>query len=122
MLKVSPLGDVQAEANLLHRLQILQQMQADTCKVRTFEVGVLTPDWLKNATYLGVETVDTVECHKWSKADFLTYWASIKTGHPIRWLFFDGSQFDIMSYEPGRAPPEEILQAPLSCFENPETA
>ena len=82
-----------------------------------FGVGILTPDWLKNATYLGIETVDATECHKWEKADFLTYWASTKTGHPIRWLFFDGSQFEILTYEPGKVPPEETWQAPLSCFE-----
>lgn len=91
-------------------------MQAKTCKTIPFPVGILRPDWLNNATYLGTETVDTKECHKWEKADFITYWASIETGNPVRWRFFTGAQFEIMSFLPGTKVPEEIWQAPSYCF------
>ena len=45
-------------------------------------MGILTPDWLTNATYLGTDTVDTYDTHVWTKAEgFIKYWADTKTGH-----------------------------------------
>lgn len=38
------------------------------CKVLTFEVGILTPNWLNNATYLGQGVVDTFITNAWTKA------------------------------------------------------
>ena len=55
-----------------------------TCKEVDFPVGILTPDWLANATYLGKETVDTHNTHVWTKSEgFIRYWADAKTGLPV---------------------------------------
>ena len=55
-----------------------------TCKEIDFPVGILTPDWLANATYLGTDTVDTYDTHLWTKSDgFIKYWADVKTGLPV---------------------------------------
>lgn len=55
-----------------------------TCKEMDFPVGILTPDWLANAAYLGTDTVDTYETHVWTKAKgFIKYWADTKTGLPV---------------------------------------
>ena len=48
----------------------------------------------------------------------------------VRWIFFDGAQFDIMTFKEGKTLPDEEWQAPTYCFEqektgiasNPETA
>lgn len=63
------------------------------CRLVKFPVGILTPDWLANATYLGTETVDAKPCHVWTKAGgFIKYWADQDSGDPVRWIFFDGMQ------------------------------
>ena len=63
------------------------------CRLVKFPVGILAPDWLANATYLGTETVDASACHVWTKADgFIKYWADQESGNPVRWIFFDGMQ------------------------------
>ena len=63
------------------------------CRLVEFPVGILTPDWLANATYLGTETVDAKPCHVWTKTDgFIKYWADQDSGDPVRWIFFDGVQ------------------------------
>ena len=55
-----------------------------TCKEVTFPVGILTPDWLANATYLGTDSVDTYDTHVWTKSEgFIMYWADMKTGRPV---------------------------------------
>ncbi len=55
-----------------------------TCKEMEFPVGILTPDWLANATYLGKETVDTHDTHVWTKSEgFIRYWADVTTGLPV---------------------------------------
>ena len=55
-----------------------------TCKEVAFPVGILTPYWLANATYLGTDSVDTYDTHVWTKSDgFIKYWADMKTGLPV---------------------------------------
>lgn len=47
-------------------------------------MGILTPDWLANATYLGTDSVDTYNTHVWTKSEgFIKYWADMKTGLPV---------------------------------------
>jgi len=73
--------------------QFLLYRQQRTCKRIAFPVGILTPDWLANATYLGADTVDMRPCHVWTKSDgFIRYWADQRSGVPVRWIFFDGAQ------------------------------
>lgn len=92
-------------------------LQANTCRTRNFTVGILTPDWLAHATYLGIEMVDNRKCHKWTKSEFIDYWADVESGVPIRWIFlWDGAVFDILQYHPDIVPPDPFWQAPPSCF------
>ena len=89
-----------------------------TCKVMKFPVGILTPDWLANATYLGREMVDTHETHVWTKSDgFIKYWADVHTGLPVRWYFFTDVQFDILRFVVNETLPDEEWSAPLYCFD-----
>ena len=79
--------------------------------------GILTPDWLKGAEYLGEETVDNILCHKWTKADFVVYWANKETGIPVRWTFlWTGAQQEVLSFREGDTIPDESYQAPAYCF------
>ena len=88
-----------------------------TCKVIKFSVGILTPDWLANATYLGREMVDTRETHVWTKSDgFIKYWADVHTGLPVRWYFFTDVQFDILRFVVNETLPDEEWSAPSYCF------
>ena len=58
--------------------------ELETCKEIDFPVGILTPDWLANATYLGTDSVDTHDTHVWTKSEgFIKYWADVKTGLPV---------------------------------------
>ncbi|XLR44797.1 hypothetical protein HN51_028903, partial [Arachis hypogaea] len=46
---------------------------APKCDVFQLEVGILRPNWLNDANYLGQETVDYFVCNVWKKADFIVY-------------------------------------------------
>ncbi|CAM9189379.1 unnamed protein product [Scytosiphon promiscuus] len=39
------------------------------CDVMDFGVGIITPDWLKDATYLGEEQCGIYQCTKWEQGD-----------------------------------------------------
>lgn len=76
-----------------HIAWLMHMAEYSCCRLVKFPVGILTPDWLANATYLGAETVDAKPCHVWTKADgFIKYWADQESGDPVRWIFFDGMQ------------------------------
>ena len=92
--------------------------------VLNFTVGILTPDWLANATYLGREHMNGVECHKWTKAAFIDYWASTETGNPVKWVFlWDGASFDVTSFKVNATVPKtSYWQAPPSCFKQTDSA
>jgi hypothetical protein len=62
-----------------------------TCRVLTFPVGLLPPDWLDGATYLGRAWTGGFECHLWTKVDFIWYYEEVTTGRPVRWDFFNGT-------------------------------
>lgn len=80
-------------------------------------VGILTPDWLQNAQYLGKEKVASIDCYKWTKSEFITYWESIETRKPIRWIFlWDGAQFDIIDFRENVTVSDELWQVPQYCF------
>lgn len=62
-----------------------------TCTTRLFEVGVLPPEWLDGATYLGRTWADGFECHVYTKVDFIIYYEEVGTGRPVWWNFTDGT-------------------------------
>ena len=97
--------------------------QSNTCKVLTFPVGILAPDWLKGAQYLGRENVSSHLCDVWRKGpmNFITYWADVQSGQPVRFVFgMNGMQMDVITWEESKVLADEFWQAPNSCF-SPET-
>ena len=62
------------------------------CEAMEFPVGILTRDWLHNATYLGVRPCPFASsasrrCAAWTKADFIDYYADASTCEPSAWWF-----------------------------------
>lgn len=93
--------------------------EADTCRLLSFPVGILPPDWLKGAHYLGKDIASNHSCHVWQKgySHFITYWADVQTNLPVRWIFgLNGVVFDILTWEEQAVLAEEHWQAPSSCF------
>jgi hypothetical protein len=87
------------------------------CKVLHFDVGILIPNWLENATLAGEEVTDTFICNVWTKADFISYYAEKESSNPVRWTFTSsGAEFHVLSWEPGKKLPEKMWQAPPYCF------
>lgn len=58
-----------------------------SCVATWHPVGVLPPDWIDGAAYLGRETVDGFDCHVWSHPFFLRYYQDVATGRPVFWNF-----------------------------------
>mmetsp|Transcript_5401 Transcript_5401/g.7300 ORF Transcript_5401/g.7300 Transcript_5401/m.7300 type:complete len:232 (-) Transcript_5401:135-830(-) len=85
------------------------------CTTRHIPFGILTKDWLHNATYEGTTTINGFECNTWSKANFITYHAEVKTNRPVRWVFFTGMSQDIIRYTVDEEPPAEMLHVPDYC-------
>ncbi|GJN24784.1 hypothetical protein PR202_gb12547 [Eleusine coracana subsp. coracana] len=93
-----------------------------TCRTIRFPVGLLPPDWLAGATYLGRESVDGFDCHLWTKVDFVWYYEEVATGRPVRWNFFNGMQQHVMSFEVGGVLEDSEWQAPAHCFNGDNAA
>ncbi|GBG78530.1 hypothetical protein CBR_g27755 [Chara braunii] len=91
-------------------------VEKGTCRTMHFPVGVLRPTWLDGATYRGKEVVDGFVTNVWTKIDFITYYADVATGRPVRWTFFNGMDMHVMKYEPGVVLADRFWQAPDFCF------
>ena len=63
------------------------ELEQGTCKKSTFSVGILRPDWLSGATYIGTENIDGFKCNVWEKVDFIRYWEDVESQRPVSWLF-----------------------------------
>ena len=63
------------------------ELEQGTCKKITFAVGILRPDWLSGATYIGTENIDGFKCNVWEKVDFIRYWEDVESQRPVSWLF-----------------------------------
>ena len=61
------------------------------CETKHFEVGILRPDWLDGAHYLGQEKVDGFLCNVWEKVDFIWYYEDVVSKRPVHWRFFNGT-------------------------------
>jgi hypothetical protein len=61
-----------------------------SCRTIRFPVGILPPNWLHGAVYLGRESTDGFDCHVWTKVDFIWYYEDVVTHRPVRWNFFTG--------------------------------
>ena len=93
------------------------------CHVINFGVGILKPNWLAGATYLGEASIDSFLCDVWQKgtspvdasAPFLTYYNAQGTDYPVRWVFFDGASFDVLKWAVNQTADEMTWKVPLSC-------
>lgn len=102
------------------------ETNADECKVMNSGVGILTPDWLKGAKYLGTQIITTlnrgdVKTDVFSKNGaghfpFVTYYNDIQKNIPARWIFFDNATFDVLTWTQNENLSEEKWQIPESCF------
>ncbi|WVZ17821.1 hypothetical protein V8G54_010803 [Vigna mungo] len=59
-----------------------------TCQVLQVEVGILRPNWLQGATYLGQQRVNNFLCNVWEKVDFIWYYEDVLTRRPVKWIFY----------------------------------
>ncbi|CAM6042837.1 unnamed protein product [Sphagnum compactum] len=92
-------------------------LEHQTCLTMTFPVGILHPDWLANATYVGEQEIEGFKCNVWEKLDFITYYEDIDTKRPVSWVFFTGQTLHVMAFEEGNILEDQQWQAPSSCFE-----
>jgi hypothetical protein len=67
------------------------------CRSVQVRVGILCPDWLVvGAAYLGRAPVGGFDCHVWTKDDFITYYEDARTGRPVKWVFYTGTQLSLI--------------------------
>ncbi len=92
--------------------------RASECTPMNFSVGILRPDWLVNATFLGVEPADNyAKCNVWTKSDgFITYWEDAQSRRPVKWVFGTGMSEHVMQWREGEALPDDKWQIPAYCF------
>lgn len=67
------------------------------CRTSQLDVGILRPNWLAGATYLGQRHVDGFLCNVWEKVDFIWYYEDVLTHRPVHWLFYTGNVCDVTS-------------------------
>lgn len=87
------------------------------CKVLHFDVGILYPNWLENATLLGQDVTDGFVVNAWTKSDFINYYDDDASNRPVRWTFLgSGADYHVMAWSPGLTLPDARWQAPPWCF------
>ncbi|KFK39672.1 hypothetical protein AALP_AA3G274300 [Arabis alpina] len=91
-----------------------------TCRTVHFEVGILRPNWLDGANYLGQRQVNRFLCNVWEKVEFLWYYEDVITNRPVQWIFYTGREAHVMTFEVGAVLEDEKWQAPVYCFHNDE--
>ncbi|KAI3455203.1 hypothetical protein Pfo_011866 [Paulownia fortunei] len=87
------------------------------CKTRHFPVGILRPNWLDGANYLGQVHKDGFLCNVWEKVDFIWYYEDVATKRPVYWAFYTGMVVHVMTFEVGKVLDDPNWQAPVYCFE-----
>ncbi|XP_020588851.1 uncharacterized protein At4g14100-like [Phalaenopsis equestris] len=96
----------------------LPNTSSPRCRSAQLPVGILRPNWLDGATYLGQFTIDGFLCNGWEKVDFIRYYEDVATRRPVHWVFYTGRQAHVMTFEVGAALEDEKWQAPAYCFQN----
>lgn len=91
------------------------------CSSAQLEVGILRPNWLDGAEYLGQETVDGFLCNVWQKVHFLWYYEDVVTKRPVHWVFYTGRSIHVMTFDVGAVLEDKKWQAPVYCFEKKDT-
>ncbi|KZV44067.1 hypothetical protein F511_10738 [Dorcoceras hygrometricum] len=89
----------------------------EKCRTSQLEVGILRPNWLDGAVYLGQQQVDGFLCNVWQKIDFIWYYEDVVTTRPVHWVFYTGRSIHVMTFEVGAVLEDIEWQAPIYCFE-----
>ncbi|XP_055819173.1 uncharacterized protein At4g14100-like [Solanum dulcamara] len=87
------------------------------CSSALIDVGILRPNWLDGATYLGQQLIDGFQCNVWQKVDFIWYYEDVVTKRPVHWVFYTGRSLHVMTFEVGAVLEDAKWQAPVYCFE-----
>ncbi|KAL9229866.1 hypothetical protein vseg_005286 [Gypsophila vaccaria] len=88
------------------------------CITHDFGVGIIRPDFLQDATYLGQRHIDGYLCNVWEKAEFIWYYEDVVSKRPVHWLFYTGLDVHVMTFEEVDEMLEESeWQAPSYCFD-----
>lgn len=66
------------------------------CSAASLPVGLLPPDWIDGAAYVGRDTVDGFDCHVWSHQFYTRYYEEVDTGRPVFWVFAGSSSSSLM--------------------------
>ncbi|KAL7099535.1 hypothetical protein ACP275_09G090000 [Erythranthe tilingii] len=90
------------------------------CRTMHFAVGILSPNWLDGANYLGQVDKDGFLCNVWEKVDFIWYYEDVATKRPVYWAFYTGQTAHVMTFEVGKVLDDPDWQAPVYCFEEAE--
>ncbi|GAB2280795.1 hypothetical protein Dimus_015419 [Dionaea muscipula] len=88
----------------------------ESCRSIQMEVGILRPNWLDGAEYLGQRSVGGFQCNVWQKADFILYYEDVATRRPVHWRFYTGREAHVMTFEVGAVLEDSKWQAPHYCF------
>ncbi|XP_065851738.1 uncharacterized protein At4g14100-like [Euphorbia lathyris] len=88
------------------------------CSSAQLEVGILRPNWLDGAKYLGQRKMDGFVCNVWEKVDFIWYYEDVATRRPVHWVFYTGREAHVMTFEVGAVFEDSKWQAPIYCFQN----
>ncbi|KAK3042467.1 hypothetical protein RJ639_000191 [Escallonia herrerae] len=86
------------------------------CRVMHFPVGILGPNWLQGANYLGRRYMDGFLCNVWEKVNFIWYYEDVVSKRPVYWAFFNGMTAHVMTFEVGKVLEDPNWQAPVYCF------
>lgn len=81
-----------------------------------FPVGILRPNFLEDAEYVGQRYLDNFLCNVWKKVDFITYYEDVASKRPVGWEFFNGMTTHVMTFEVGKVLEDPNWQAPVYCF------
>lgn len=87
------------------------------CSSKHDPVGILRPNWLEGANYLGQQYKDGFLCNVWEKAEIVWYYEDVITKTPVYWYFHTGTIAHFMTFEVGRVLEDPNWQAPVYCFE-----
>ena len=119
LIQISPDGN---NSDVLHDLELgsgksfYYTPTRRACMRVNFTVGILRPDWLANATYLGLKRPAAIgrRVRAWTKVNFIDYYADVDTCEPVAWYFHNmRAWFHTVLYVPGAQVPD------LSWFEPP---
>lgn len=96
-----------------------------TCNAIEMGVGIVKPDWLAGAAYIGEATVDNIPCDVWQQGGspdddatpFVTYYSVSGAAYPARWVFYDGAQFDVLQWAVNETAGNNVWALPPSCFD-----